>query len=175
MKTVITALLILVCFNLKAQDSSYNATIRFNLTDSVENDITFKRKATFEAMIYNQRVNSIALQFAIDFFAADGTRRMKSAKGYAKEVIVSTSNYVVTSTGAWVGTEAQMLAAYGTLKIPGNIDSGYVKITGSKFYQLSTPCTSEYDWFISKIDATNKISTVIRNIGQREAAAGKLN
>ena len=174
MKKVITAILILVSLTTQAQDSSYNATIRFNLTDSVENDITFKRKATFEAMIYNQRVNSIALQFAIDFFAADGNRKMKSAKGYAKEIIVGTNNYVVTSTGAWVGTEQQMLSLYGVHK-NGNVDSPYLKIAGSKFYELTTPCISEYDWLISKIDASNKISTVIRNIGQREAAAGKLN
>ena len=173
MKTVITALLILVCFNLKAQDSSYNATIKFNLTDSVENGITFQRKAEFEAMIYNQRVNSIALQFAISFFNSDGTKKMRSAKGYAKEIIVGTNNYVVTSTGAWVGTESEMLSAYGVHK-NGNVDSPYLKILGSKFYQLTTPCQTEYDWLISKIDASNKISTVIKNIGQREASAGKL-
>jgi len=173
MKKIITAILILVAFTVQAQDTAYNAKISLNMTDSVENGITFQRKAFFEAMIYNQRTNTIALQFAVDFYSTDGTKKMKSAKGYAREVIVSTRNFVVTSTGAWVGTESEMLAAYGVHK-NGNVDSPYLKIAGSKFWQLTTPCISEYDWLASKIDASNKLSTIIKNIGQREAAAGKL-
>ncbi len=173
MKQIFIAVLILISATVTAQESSYNAKIGFDLTDSIENNVTFKRKAFYEAMIYNQRVNSVALQYSIDFYNNDGTKKMKTAKGYAREVIVGTKNYVLTSNGTWVGTQDQMLAAYGVHK-NGNVDSPYVKNPGSQFYQLTTPCMTEYDYFIKQVDNPSKISALIKAIGQREAAAGKL-
>lgn len=170
MKKIITAILILVAFSVQAQDSSYNAAIKFNMTDSIENGITFQRKAFFEAMVYNQRVNNISLQFTIEFYNTAGTKKMGLVKPYSREVIVGTKNYVVSTTGVFVGNIATVLSLYG--KPDGN--GSYLKLAGSQFYDLTTACMTEYDWFTKQIDATNKISQVIKNIGQREAAAGRL-
>jgi len=172
MKHIITAILLMVSVSCYSQDSTYNNIVKFNMTDSVEFGITFQRKAFFEAMIYNQRVNSISMQWRVEFYNTDGSKKMKLVKPYVSQIVINNDQYVVSATGAYVGNEAQMLALYGTYFNNGN-DSGYVKNPGSQFYQLSTPCMGYYDYITKGFDGTKNLHQTIKNIGQA-AAEGKL-
>lgn len=169
-------LFIAVAFTIQAQgqDSLYNANIRFPMTDSVDNGITFGRRAVYEAMIYNQRVNSISLQFKVVFLNKVNTKDLALIKPYVKEIEITNSNYVITATGVVVGTLANVLALYGKPTGIINPDSAWVKFADGRF-DLTTRCMGEYDYVCSQFDLNNKLSAIIRQRGIAAAAAGKLN
>lgn len=171
MKKLLLFLLSLSAITAFGQDSAYNNLVKFNMTDSVENSITFQRKAFFEAMIYNQRVQSISLQFTVEFFSTDGTKKMKSVRPYTKEVNITNNNYVLTATGELVGNIDQVLALYG--KPSGDTLAPYLKF-GDGRYDLTTGVQGEYDYLTKGFDTNQKLHQTIKAIGQREAAAGKL-
>lgn len=171
MKKIFLFSFLLISAGVFSQDSAYNNAVKFNLTDSVENGITFQRKAFFEAMIYNQRVSSIALQYTVEFYSTDGTKKMRSVRPYSKEVVITNNTYVVTATGVKVGTIDQVLALYG--KPTGNPQNPYTKLPDGR-YDLTIPCMGEYDYLTKGFDNTQKLHATIKNIGQREATAGNL-
>lgn len=167
MKKVLIALSLLVSVTAFAQDSTYNDAIRFNLTDSTEDGIAIKRKATFEALIYNQRSKQISLQFVIKFYGI--SKELKFANSYSKEVTISNDEYVVSSTGAYVGTINNLLALYG---IPQGND--YVKLPNGN-YQLTTACMGYYDYLVKGFDTDQKLQSTIKDIGVAAGNNGKLN
>jgi len=167
MKKLLTAVLIFISLQSFAQDSTYNDQIRVTLTDSTEDGLTMKRRAFFEAMIYNQRTKQISLQFNIRFSGA--TKELKTVQSYVKEIVIGNNEYVVTATGAYVGNINQVLALYGT---PDS--TGYVKLPNG-LYQLSTPCMGYYDYMVKGFDTNQKLQTIIKNIATVAAGAGKLN
>lgn len=177
MKQLIFAFFLLTSTTAFAQDEAYNDIVKFNMTDSVENGITFGRKATFEAMIYNQRPKTIALQFTVKFYNTAGTTEMRVAKPYTREILIRNDEYVVTATGVYVGTIATACALYGNkipdLSTPGEGDSTYQKANG--LFVLSTPCQSYYDYIVKGFDNTVKLHQTIKAIGQKAALDGKLN
>lgn len=171
MKKIITAILIFSCVSAFAQDSTYNDKVKFNMTDSVENGIAFQRKAVYEAMIYNQRVKTISLQFTVEFYNTAGTQRMKLVKPYTKEVTITNDEYVITATGVIAGTIKQALSLYGTaLDTLGN----YLKLPDGR-YVMSTPVMTHYDYVVKSFDNNNKLHTIIKNAGTKAAGEGKLN
>lgn len=167
MKQLLTVIILLFSLQSFAQDTTYNDQIRFALPDSIEDNITFKRRAAFEAMIYNQRTKQISLQFVIKFSGA--TRELKSVQSYSKEIVISNNEYVVSETGVYVGSISQVLALYGT---PDS--TGYVKLPNG-LYQLSTPCMGYYDYLIKGFDTNQKLQAIIRAIGIKAGQDGKLN
>ena len=167
MKKVLLALSLLISITAFAQDSTYNDAIRFNLTDSVEDGIVMKRKAIFEAMIYNQRTKEISLQFIIKF--SGQTKELKFAKSYSKEVTITNNEYVVSSTGDYVGSINDVLALYGIKEA-----DSYVKLPNGN-YQLTTPCMSYYDYLVKGFDTNKKLQSTIRAIGVAAGQSGKLN
>lgn len=167
MKKVLIALSLLISITAVAQDSTYNDAIRFNLTDSVEDGIVMKRKAIFEAMIYNQRTKEISLQFIIKFSGQN--KQLKSVTPYAKELLITNNEYVVSSTGDYVGSITDVLALYGVSQ--GN---DYVKLPNGN-YQLTTPCMGYYDYLVKGFDTNHKLQNTIRAIGVAAGQSGKLN
>ena len=167
MKKVLLALSLLISITAVAQDSTYNDAIKFNLTDSVEDGIALKRKATFEALIYNQRTKEITLQFIIKFNGQN--KELKFAKSYSKEVTITNNEYVLSSTGAYVGSINDVLALYGIKK-----DSNYVKLPNGN-YQLTTACMGYYDYLVKGFDTNQKLQNTIRAIGVAAGQSGKLN
>ena len=167
MKKVLIALSLLISVTAVAQDSTYNDVIKFNLTDSVEDGIALKRKATFEALIYNQRTKEITLQFIVKFNGQN--KELKFAKSYAKELTITNNEYVVSSTGAYVGSIKDVLALYG---IPQG--SNYVKLPNGN-YQLTTPCMGYYDYLVKGFDSNQKLQSTIKAIGVAAGQNGKLN
>lgn len=167
MKKVLIALSLLISVTAVAQDSTYNDAIRFNLTDSVEDGIALKRKATFEALIYNQRTKEITLQFTVKFNGQN--KELKFAKSYSKEVTITNDEYVVTSTGDYVGSINDVLALYGIKK-----DSNYVKLPNGN-YKLTTPCMGYYDYLVKGFDTNQKLQSTIKAIGVAAGQSGKLN
>lgn len=167
MKTIVLALSLLISITAVAQDSTYNDAIRFNLTDSVEDGIVMKRKAIFEAMIYNQRTKEISLQFVIKFYGQNN--QLKSVTPYAKELLITNTEYVVSSTGAYIGSIKDVLVLYGIKK-----DSNYVKLPNGN-YQLTTPCMGYYDYLVKGFDTNQKLQSTIKAIGVAAGQSGKLN
>jgi len=167
MKKLLTALLIIFSLQSFAQDTTYNDQIRFNLPDSVEDDLTMKRKAFFEAMIYNQRIKQISFQFLIKFSGA--TKELQSAKPYSREINIGNNEYVVSATGAYVGNISQVLILFG---IPDS--TGHVKLPNG-LYQLTTPCMGYYDYLIKGFDTNQKLQNTIKAIGIKAGQDGKLN
>jgi len=167
MKKLLLSICILFSLQSFAQDTTYNDQIRFNLPDSIEDNITLKRRAAFEAMIYNQRTKQISLQFVIKFSGA--TRELKSVQSYSKEIIISNNEYVVSATGAYVGNISQVLILFG---IPDS--TGYVKLPNG-LYQLTTPCMGYYDYLIKGFDTNQKLQNTIKAIGIKAGQDGKLN
>ena len=167
MKTIVLALSLLISITAVAQDSTYNDAIKFNLTDSVEDGIVMKRKAIFEAMIYNQRTKEISLQFVIKFYGQNN--QLKSVTPYAKELLITNTEYVVSSTGNYVGSITDVLALYGVKK-----DSNYVKLPNGN-YQLTTPCMGYYDYLVKGFDTNHKLQSTIKAIGVAAGQSGKLN
>lgn len=173
MKKIITAILILISVNAFGQDAPYNGEVKFNLTDSVEGSYVFARKAIFETMIYNQKVQTIALQWKIKFFNAAGILDVKMVAPYFRETIIDNKHYVVTATGVYVGTITQVLALYG--KPSGNPEDPWLKLPSGR-YDLTTPCMGEYDYWMKGFDNNQKLHQSIKNHGQRIAAeTGNLN
>jgi len=167
MKKVLIALSLLISVTAFAQDSTYNDAIRFNLTDSVEDGISLKRKATFEALIYNQRTKEITLQFKIKFNGQ--TQQVMFAKSYGKELTFTNNEYVVSSTGVYVGNITDVLALYGVQE-----DSNYVKLPNGN-YQLTTDCMGYYDYLVKGFDTNQKLQNTIKAIGVAAGLSGKLN
>lgn len=167
MKKIILALSLLISVTAVAQDSTYNDAIKFNLTDSVEDGIALKRKAIFEALIYNQRTKEITLQFTIKFNGQ--TKELKFAKSYPKELTITNTEYVVSSTGVYVGSITDVLALYGIKK-----DSNYVKLPNGN-YKLTTDCMSYYDYLVKGFDTNQKLQSTIKAIGVAAGQSGKLN
>jgi len=167
MKKLLTAIFIFLSFQSFAQDTTYNDKIRVTLTDSTEDGLTMKRRAFFEAMIYNQRTKQISLQFNIRFSGA--TRELKTVQSYVKEIVIGNNEYVVSATGAYVGDIKSVLALYGT---PLNDD--YVQLPNG-LYQLSTPCIGYYEYMVKGFDTNQKLQNTIKNIATVAAEAGKLN
>ena len=167
MKKVLLALSLLISITAVAQDSTYNDAIRFNLTDSVEDGIVMKRKAIFEAMIYNQRTKEISLQFIIKFSGQN--KQLKSVTPYAKELLITNNEYVVSSTGDYVGSITDVLALYGVQE-----DSNYIKLPNGN-YQLTTPCMGYYDYLVKGFDTNKKLQSTIKAIGVAAGQSGKLN
>lgn len=167
MKKVLIALSLLISITAVAQDSTYNDAIRFNLTDSVEDGIIMKRKAIFEAMIYNQRTKEISLQFIIKFSGQN--KQLKSVTPYAKELLITNNEYVVSSTGDYVGSITDVLALYGIKEA-----DSYVKLPNGN-YQLTTPCMGYYDYLVKGFDTNQKLQNTIRAIGVAAGQNGKLN
>jgi uncharacterized protein YcfL len=172
MKKITTAVLILISCYAFGQDTTYNDIIKFNISDSVENDIVFKRKAFFEAMIYNQRAKSVTLQFTINFYAGDGIRKMKGFKSYTKEISIKNEEYVISSTGVFVGDISQVLQLYG--KPTGNTENPYIKLPDGR-YDLTIQCMTHYDFFVKEFDLNKKLHAAIRAAGILAASEGKLN
>jgi len=167
MKKVLLALSLLISVTAFGQDSTYNDAIRFNLTDSTEDGIVMKRKATFESLNYNQRVKQISLRFVIKFYGQN--QELKFATSYFKNVTVSNKQYVVSSTGAYVGTINDVLALYGITE--GN---GYLKLPNGN-YKLTTDCMGYYDYLVKGFDTNQKLQSTIKAIGVAAGISGKLN
>ena len=174
MKKIILLALVALTIQAHSQDSLYNARIRFPMTDSVDNGITFGRRAVYEAMIYNQRINGISLQFRVIFLNKVNTNDLSLVKSYVKEVDIINSNYVVTATGVVVGDIARVLQLYGKPSGIVNPDSAWIKFADGRF-DLTTRCIGEYDYVCSQFDNLNRLSAIIRQRGIAAAAAGKLN
>lgn len=171
MKNIIISIALLVSINAYSQDSAYNANIKFNMTDSIDSDIIFQRKAFFETLIYNQRVASISLQFRVEYFNTNGSKKSNIARAYSKEVNITNTNYVVTSTGVLIGDINKVLTLYG--KPSGDSSQPYLKFSDGR-YNLTIGVMGEYDYLAKGFDTNQKLHNTIKAIGQREAAAGKL-
>ena len=167
MKKVLLALSLLISITAFAQDSTYNDAIKFNLTDSVEDGIALKRKATFEALIYNQRTKEITLQFTVKFNGQN--KELKFAKSYSKEVTITNNEYVLSSTGVYVGSINDVLVLYGIKEA-----DSYVKLPNGN-YQLTTPCMGYYDYLVKGFDTNQKLQNTIKAIGVAAGQSGKLN
>lgn len=167
MKTLIYCLifsnLFLISSNIFGQDSAYNGQIRFPITDSAEGNYTFTRRATFECLTYNQRIKEITLQWFVRF-GNIGQVDLRTLPGYAVSTSITNNNYVVSSTGAFVGDINKVLSLYG--KPSGDINNPYLKLANGLF-DLTTACMGEYDYWMKQLDSNVKIGVLIRQNGVR--------
>ena len=169
MKKLLLSVAILLSLQSFSQDTTYNDAIKFNMTDSVEDNFTFKRKATFEALVINPRTKEIQLQFRVKFFG--NNIEVKAVQPYSKTVSIPNDLYVVSATGVFVGNISDVLVLYGKK----NPDSSYIKFPDGR-YDLTTACQGWYDYIIiNKFEVNNKLQVVIKAIGVQAAAEGKLN
>jgi len=163
MKNLVTIIALITFFNCSAQDSTYNATVKFNLSDSVENGISFQRKCFFQEFNYDQEQMEIALKYRVEFFNTNGTKRMKSVKEYLTTYTASRSKYVLSSIGFLVGSIQKVLSLYAKYDANGEP----VQFPDGR-YDLTTACMTEYDYLAKSFDNNQKLNSTIKSIGQRE-------
>jgi hypothetical protein len=111
-------------------------------------------------MIYNQRVKEITLQWFIRF-GNIGQVDLKILAGYGVSTSITNNNYVVSSTGVFVGDLNKVLALYGK-----PVADSFAKLPNG-LYDLTTPCMGEYDYWMKLLDSNVKIATAIRQNGVR--------
>ncbi len=168
MKNILLSIVIFFTISGYAQDARKSTALGFDMPDSTENSITFKRKAVFESFSYNK--NNIILKFSVEFYNTNGSKKMGLIKPYIRRIDITDYTYVITATGEIIGDINTVLKRFGK----PNKDGGFEKLPDGR-YDLETPCVGWYSYLAEMFEtSTLNLNTLIKTIAQNEAQNGKL-
>lgn len=169
---IFAAILVLISFGIQAQ-TPYNDKVQFNLGDTTDEAGTvYKRKGQFEAIIYNQRIKSIAIQVRVKFLNKD-VEMERWMKPYTKEFTINNETFVVLATGVKVGDRTAMRKLYGVLDQADTTNQTYLtSVFGGD--SLTVACSGHYDYIVRMFDVNNRLHNIIKALAQQANVEGKL-